>query len=485
MRDDAAAYIDANITRNVLVELWDTATPSEILDGTAVGEFDISPFCKTIKQTESKLTVELRYNTAFLNCDIQPKPGEVITVKTDGTMRFSGAIEAIDTYTEERGTRMMSITARLRDGFGGWRTAHATSSVYPQGTSYVSILDDICGRVMSLEENEYTFPAISYTVPHTNSQFSDETPWDMVTNILFASNMEPHVDVLNRITANEKSVVRAPTLTMPNDRIVRIHGSRQTQSTSKVRLRWLSPAMEKTTQQDQHLYETSITAGFFDLKQEEEAWFSDDHTQRAEGTYLVIKQSVNAGLVFVADEDYKQKNLYKGEITLSNPGYVATLAGAGLALIISSSFIGDGVVGSVTTTVGRVIEAAGTVAVLTAMMSMGVGRYQIRGVPYDFVNAKNTTIAYADNIKEWAASEEEIDNDLIINEGHAQLISTEQLLWKGAQAFAFGATIVDDPRIEKGDIIEFEDGSRLLVQTFSNDYSRGALATMQINGFRV
>ena len=65
------------------------------------------------------------------------------------------------------------------------------------------------------------------------------------------------------------------------------------------------------------------------------------------------------------------------------------------------------------------------------------------------------------------------------------MISTEHLLWLGASAYTFGATIVDDPRIEKGDIVEFDDGSRLMVQSFSNDYSRGSRATMQINGCRV
>ena len=118
MRVDAAAYTSVDIARSVLLELWTAATPAEIIGGIATGEFDMSPFAQTIKATETKLTVELRYNTAFLNCDVQPKPGQLVTVKTDGTIRFSGAIEAIDTFTEERGTRMMSITARLRDGFG-------------------------------------------------------------------------------------------------------------------------------------------------------------------------------------------------------------------------------------------------------------------------------------------------------------------------------------------------------------------------------
>jgi len=96
MRTDAAAYPNEDIERSVLIELWATATPSEIIAGTATGEFDVSPFVARARQTESKLTLELRYNTAFLNCDAQPQPGQLLTVKTDGTLRFSGVIESIN-----------------------------------------------------------------------------------------------------------------------------------------------------------------------------------------------------------------------------------------------------------------------------------------------------------------------------------------------------------------------------------------------------
>jgi hypothetical protein len=487
MRSDAAAYLNEDIERVVLVELWASATPTEIIDGSATGAFDLSPFVARCQQTENKLTVELRYHSAFLDCNAQPQPGQLLTVKTDGTIRFSGVIEAINQFTEERGTRMMSITARLRDGFGGWKTAHITSSVYPQGTSYVAILDDICGRVMDLEDNEYTFPQLSYTVPHTNSQFADETPWDILTNVLFAANMTPYVDVLNRVTAHEKSVVRASTLSLGSDRVIRINGAKQTQKTSRVRLRWLDPELTKTSQQDQVLYSTAMTAGFFNWRQKEKTWFSEDRTQRAENTYMVIIDSVNAGIVPVADEVYEQVTQYYGKITLQTYFWVPSIAVAGLAAMTAQALVPDLVstAPGETTPVGRVLVTAANIAVIATMMSMGVGRYEIRGIPFDYVNAKNTTLAYADNIADWAASEVEIDNDLIANEGHAQLTATEHLIWLGSSAYAYGATIVDDPRIEVGDIVEFEDGARLLVQSFSNNYTRGAKATMELNGFRV
>ena len=485
MRGDASAYLNKDIVRNVLLELWPSSSPAEIIDGSAAGQTDLSPYATSIRATESKLTVDLRYYTAFLECANQPKPGYVITVKTDGVVRFNGVIESISSYNEERGQRSMEITARLRDGFGAWRTAHATSPVFPQGTSYLAILTDICGRMMGLDASEFNFPSISYTVPHTNSQMADQTPFDMLRDVLFAADYEPFVDVMNRVTAYTKSITRDANAVIDSEKIVKVHGSTESQKTTRVRLKWLDPELKKTSQQDQVLYSASMTAGFFNLRQREKTWFSDDRTQRAEGTYMVTKDSVNAGIVPVAEEKYEQIDLYHGRITLETYFWVPTLATASLAAMTYSALTPDGVAVTETVPIGRVIEMGLQVAVFITMMSMGVGRYEIRGVPFDYVNAKNTTLAYADNIDSWAQQEEEVENDLIANEAHAQQIATNHLVWLAAQSFSYGLTMVDDPRVELGDILEFEDGTRVMVQGFSNDYTRGAPAVMEISGFRV
>jgi hypothetical protein len=43
---------------------------------------------------------------------------------------------------------------------------------------------------------------------------------------------------------------------------------------------------------------------------------------------------------------------------------------------------------------------------------------------------------------------------------------------------------VDDPRIERGDIIALKDGSRVYVTDYTRDLSFGAPATLDITGFR-
>ena len=52
------------------------------------------------------------------------------------------------------------------------------------------------------------------------------------------------------------------------------------------------------------LANATITAGFFQLEQNKDISFSDDATQRAADTYMVIKQSANSGLIDFCDEEY-------------------------------------------------------------------------------------------------------------------------------------------------------------------------------------
>lgn len=468
MRSDVQAYPNKDVRRSVTVELWKASTIAEVIEGTATGQVDLSNNVAKAKCTSTTLSVDLRFNNEFSACPDQPRPGELVTVKTDSVYRFIGIISSINSYTEERGSRTMSLTCRLRDGIGQWRSGRANSAVFPQGTSLTVMARDTCEVTMGMEASEFSFGEISYYVPHTNAQLSDEPPWSMLESILLAADMIPFVDVKNRVRSYRKDVTRASDVLIANDKTVKIHGTRETGRATKVRLKWLSSVLEESVQQDQVLYSTAMTSGFFTFSQHEETWFSSDRTQRAKNTYMVIKDSINAGLIPVASEEYSQVDMYHGNIHLTSYLWAPALAFAGIVAIAA-----------------EYITNYATAAVVFVMMSIGIGKYDIKGAPYDFVYAKNTTVAYAENVPLWSENEVEMENDLIVNEAHAQSVSVSHLVWLAAQGFAFGATIVDDPRIERGDILEFEDGSRLLVDDFTNDYTRGSAAVMEVSGFRV
>jgi len=232
----------------------------------------------------------------------------------------------------------------------------------------------------------------------------------------------------------------------------------------------------------------SITAGFFKLKQTRRVYWSEDRRQRAENTFMKVLASVNDGLLPVGDEDYSQTDEFSGKITVTTLMWVPTLATVSMSIMLLSAALPDGVAslgGGVTIPIGRRIEAAGQVAYFLIIMSLGTGNYEIWGDPYDYVHETNTTEAYDLNAPAWVRLEETISSDFIMNEAHAQAMAVRELLYRSMSAHSWNVDIVDNPLIEKGDILRLPDGSRLYVVDYSRDLSHGAPAVLSVKGFRV
>jgi hypothetical protein len=230
----------------------------------------------------------------------------------------------------------------------------------------------------------------------------------------------------------------------------------------------------------------NLTAGFFKLSRSREVWFSGDHTVRAENTYMVVKQSVNDGLLPVGREWWTQCDYNHGVVAIKTDAWVPTLATASLATLYAYSGEPDIAPsgGGPTIPVGKLLHGAAEVTILAIMMSLGTGIYEIRGQPFDYVRARNTTEAVNSAAQPFAWREVELENDLLASDQAAQAFAVRELLRRNAEAHTWGATIVDDPRIEVGDIAEMPDKSRLFVTDYRRDLTRGAPAKLRLEGFR-
>jgi hypothetical protein len=485
VRTDVAAYPDADFERSVEILLYQGDSVADVLDGVAVNEVDITEFVTSAKVSESSLRVSIAYSTEFLACAAQPKVGHLLVAKTDSQFRFIGIVSSIDGFHEERGERRIDLTSRTREAVGSWKTQRAVSPIFPLGTNLSIMLSQVCKDLMSLKDSEFIFPGFSYSVPHANIQFNEETPWNMLTTTLEAASHVPFVNVLNQVKSYSKELINAQTLPVDLDRLISKTGTSQRISYDRVRLRWLDQKLQRTSQQSQVLYSTAMTAGFFDRVQEEETWWSDDRRQRAENTFMKVLDSVNSGILPVATEDYRQVDLFHGEIELVTRTWVPAVLVMASVTLLTLAAVPDGVAISVTVPIGRIAQVAAISSIMLIQMSIGVGRYEIWGVPFDFVHAKNTTLAYADTLPTWLRQEKEIDNDLILNEDHAQSVAVTDLVFESSKATTTRVELVDDPRIEIGDLLEFSDGTRMFVSSFSSDLTRGSSAVMQVEGMIV
>jgi hypothetical protein len=120
-----------------------------------------------------------------------------------------------------------------------------------------------------------------------------------------------------------------------------------------------------------------------------------------------------------------------------------------------------------------------------SLMLIGTGIYEVWGNPYDWKHAKNTTEAYDTSGVQWLDNPETVECDLIMNESHADAIAVQELIYLARSASKTDTTIVDDLRMEKGDIVQFADGTKFYVENFTRSLTRGTAATLELQGFLI
>jgi hypothetical protein len=250
-----------------------------------------------------------------------------------------------------------------------------------------------------------------------------------------------------------------------------------------VRVRWLDPTLAKVAQQDRILASANLTAGFFKWKDRVELWWSEDHTLRAENTRMVVKSSINDGLLHIGSERYEQTSLFGGHIETEIDAFTPTLATASLAGLLLADKVPDGVaVTGVTIPTGRIARGVLEASFWLAVMSIGQGVYEVWGTPYDFVHLVHEVEAYDANGDPHMERVDEIENNFIPNAAAAEALAVGELIYRSRAAEQDAVTIADDLRVEPGDVLLI-DGAPYYVVDFSRDLSRGATPELQLEGF--
>lgn len=463
-----------------------SASPADVLLGASLEPVEITRFCTSVRQSPSEVSAGLAWHDELYGTN-QPQYGQVLEVRLEGRSFWTGIIQAINDFRLSSGQKSMTLVARSRDASPLWRETRRLTDIYPVSTPLDYIARQICHGigVSDVEIGPLNIPG--YTV-HSNTQLADLPPWQMLTVLMQPSGLEPFVDARGRLKSISRDTTRAADIELTdNTRLLSVNGSKSRSPVTEVKVKWLDPNLKEVSQQDRALDKATMTAGFFKLKLERDVTFSQDGSQRARNTHMVIKQSANAGLLPVCSEDYSQKSITGGQIVLTTSAWVPGLATAAIITKLLAHKIPDGVAslgGGVTIPIGRLVEGAADAVIMVTMMSIGTGVYEIWGTPYDMVHARNTTTAYGKKAKDWEVNVAEIENDFVMNQAQSEGFAVRELVYSYRAASSYNVTIVDDPRVERGDIIALKDGSRVYVTDYARDLSHGAPAKLDITGFR-
>jgi hypothetical protein len=445
---------------------------------------DLSKFATSINQSKGDLNVTLSWH-AELYSPKQPAPSMVVEVRLYGQTLWIGFIENISSYTLQTGTRTMGLTCRTRDASGAWRKVKRVTQEYPLGTRLDVIARDIA-QSLGLEDAEISIPTLSVSTPHSNTQLAGISAWDMLETLFVPAGYSPRIDGLGRLSVFSRDVQRQADATLTWDRVEQVTGSRASQSIARLKLNWLDPQFTTVEQKEQVLAQANITAGYFQIRQRQKVTFGADGTQRAKNTHLVIAQSANSGLFDVCSEGYSALSETEGEIQLETSIFVPTLLGMLLAAKAAAAIPDIAPPsGGPTSPVGKKIQAGLEFAALIVMASVGTGSYEVWGTPYDFIKGRNTMEARSATAADWDDSVEEISNDFIMDSAHAHAVAAREFFYRALSPMSYSVRIVDDPRIQEGDILALPDGSRLYVTDYSRDLSYGAPAMLDVQGFAV
>ncbi len=490
MRSDVGKF-ERDRQRTVTVTKYPKTTDFvDVINRVAAGGFDLTPFMTTGSHSANDATITMTWDSTGTFLPNQPQPGDILEIVENTIQLWVGVVEEINNFNEERGNRVVNILARSRDGVGPWRKRRYVSPRFQQGGTLAGAAQEVC-KGQGLVANEYDIPLVGYTIPHTNVQFAEITPWQALRLIGQAIGYEPFTNARGQISMYNRDVSRIPDITLTNEDVVRIAGGKGKPSISAYQLKWLDRNLTKITQQDQVLGAEAITAGFFRLEQKRDVYWSDDRRARSQNTYMKVIQSINDSLLPIGDEEYEEIDRFHGTITITTDAWVPTLATISLAAMLALDYVPDGVIvggfgASVGETIpfGRVYRGLAEAALLLIMMSLGVGSYEVWGQPFDFVHASNKTEAFDDAAPLWMEDVVSEDNDLIFDETHAQEVAIRELLHRIAETNRWDTVITDDPRIEPGDILELPDTSRLYVQEYTRNLTRGSDSTLSVSGFR-
>lgn len=472
--------------KNVSCFLYKGVDFYAVFSGSATPTIELTPFVSEGTQKPWELSLTLRWHLELYG-DNQPRVGDMLELRLEGAKFWVGIVQAVRNRELSFGTKMMTVVARSRDQTPAWKEVTRVSSVYSAGTSLNTIINEIL-QGLYVRDEENSIPSVSINTQHSSTQLADLTSWAMLWVLLQSSGYEPYVDTLGRVKAINRDTRRAADIIYPdNTRLQSINESTELPSVTEVVIDWLNPQLTKVTQIGRILGSASITAGFFQKTQKKKIYYSQDRTQRAENTYMRIIQSCNTGLIDFCEEEYTQKDQLHGEIKVETSNWAPALATASMAALAVSSKIPDAVVAwgaGYTIPVGRVIHAAGQIAVNLLLMCLGTGHYEIWGTPYDYVHARNKTAAYNNTVPHWHARSKIIESDFVLNEAHAQAFAIRELFYEHRSATTMSVKIVDDLRIELGDILQFSDGSRFYVTDYSRAIGPGSAAMLDLTGFQ-
>lgn len=505
--------------------------------------YDLTPYCRDISWTPAQLNFTLADPDGIFHPDlgaqrkyladgavIRLREGDARVAESEWPWSFTGHIKGQIGWQSARRSQTLEakVSAFSRDNSSGLKRRLITSTEYTVGTEIGVMLHDVAETFVGLTAKEIRIPSVlGLQLRHKVNQLSQVTPWDAVAIILETVGRVPYFDGDGRLTCFDKNMHRLPDKVLTdNSRIFDYQIPARTQDTiNKVRVVFLDSVLERIDSPYQQLGQAQVTTGFFSRSEKLDCWWSDDHKQRADGTRMLVKKSVNSGLLPVGSETYTQVDEFHGRIEVEISIWIPILATLMLIEYLVAAAIPDAVTTKVegiaqaqqnlvllvappgggpvegtvanlpstvtgagegsTWSIGRLVQAQALIGILLIMMSMGSAQYEVWGTPYDYAYLEKESIALEDGLAYWEENEKTIKNDFIGSYEQADTLAITELIWEKSNSLPRKLVMEDDLSLEIGDIIALADGRKFLISGMGKAIKKGEVPVLSLDGFKV
>ena len=196
---------------------------------------------------------------------------------------------------------------------------------------------------MGLTTAETRIPAVMAAVPAPSEPDVPDNPVGCDLCILEVVCDIPFFDGDGRLAYINMNLQRSPDKILTDyDEFAEFEVPENNQdAVNEVTVTFLDAELERVDSYVQKLGDAQVTTGFFSMHEKLPCWWSSDHTQRADGTYMKVIKSVNSGLLPVGTERYAQKDLFHGQVDVDISCWVPILATVMILEYLAAALIPD------------------------------------------------------------------------------------------------------------------------------------------------
>jgi len=369
-----------------------------------------------------------------------------------------------------------------------------TTDSFPADTDLGVMAYQIAWKHMGLQQEEILFGAMGVVTKHFTNQIVETPALDALYQCGFPAGKKPKFDGEGKLTMASFDLDKPAARVWKNNAMVRALTAtpNDVEVNTQVVLLGMNHLMTKALQDSRLLTEFDVTTGFFDSSLKRRIYYGQDHTQRAQDTYLVTRKKVSW-----SGASWREADEFSGTLDIDTRflrNVRAIIFASYLALQATIAII-DFVFQAASAAAGtflaifrlalQIASQAALAGLLWSMNYIGRGHYEVWGKKFEYVYEQLMSDCRLTGLDEDELRKVEYRNDFISTMSALNAAGRERLRRELLKNQVYTIEVLDDPMLEVDDMVEDKDGSRYYITNAQRRYRRGQPAILQLTAWKV